>query len=66
MSSVFYMHITCGSSTLLFQIEEEMKNLVRTYPKLATMVAEFGQSYEKRTIRAIKVFYEGVASSIDS
>ena len=43
-----------------------MKNLVRTYPKLATMVAEFGQSYEKRTIRAIKVFYEGVASSIDS
>ena len=43
-----------------------MQNLVRTYSKLATMVDEFGQSYEKRTIRAIKVFYKGVASSIDS
>ena len=43
-----------------------MQNLVQTYPNLATMVTEFGQSYEGRTIRAIKVFYEGVASSIES
>ena len=43
-----------------------MQNLVNTYPKLATMVTEFGKSYEGRRIRAIKVFYEGVASSIDS
>ena len=66
MSSVFYMHITCSSSTLLFQIEEEMQNLVYTYRNLATMVTEFGQSYEGRTIRAIKVFYEGVAISLES
>ena len=66
LSSVFYMHITCSSSTLLFQIEEEMQNLVNTYPNVATMVTEFGQSYEGRTIRAIKVFYEGVAISLES
>ena len=66
LSSVFYMHITCSSSTLLFQIEEEMQNLVYTYRNLATMVTEFGQSYEGRTIRAIKVFYEGVAISLES
>ena len=66
MSSVFYKHITRSSSTLLFQIEEEMQNLVNTYPNVATMVTEFGQSYEGRTIRAIKVFYEGVAISLES
>ena len=43
-----------------------MQNLVNTYPNLATMVTEFGQSYEGRTIRAIKVFYEGVAISLES
>lgn len=44
-----------GRYNQLKQIEEEMQNLVYTYRNLATMVTEFGQSYEGRTIRAIKI-----------
>ena len=40
---------------VISQIEQELKNLASTYSNLATLVTDFGKSYEGRTIYAIKV-----------
>lgn len=44
-----------GRYNPLPEIEAELKKLVASHPQLATLVTEFGRSYEGRTIYAVKI-----------
>ena len=39
---------------------DELRSLVSSHPNLASLVEEFGTSYEKRTIYAVKVSFSKV------